>query len=98
MSLLHWGKLTDDQRPLDCPLMPVLTRLLPALTALLVVAACSAPATQPTAFAPTTAAAARPAAAPVSGEIVVFAASSLTDAFQDLAAAFQQANPSARVT
>jgi molybdate transport system substrate-binding protein len=37
-------------------------------------------------------------AAPVAGEIVVFAASSLTDAFQELAVAFQQANPNARVT
>ena len=36
--------------------------------------------------------------APVSGEIVVFAASSLTDAFQDMATAFQQANPNARLT
>jgi molybdate transport system substrate-binding protein len=37
-------------------------------------------------------------AAPVSGEIVVFAASSLTDVFQDMAAPFQQANPNARLT
>src|SRR6266851_3175688 len=44
-------------------------------------------------------AAAKPAAvAPVSGEIVVFAASSLTDVFQDMATAFQQANPNARLT
>jgi len=34
----------------------------------------------------------------VSGEIVVFAASSLTDVFQDMATAFQQANPDAKVT
>jgi ABC-type molybdate transport system substrate-binding protein len=40
-----------------------------------------------------------PAGGPaVLGEIVVFAASSLTDAFQDIAAAFQQANPNAEVT
>jgi molybdate transport system substrate-binding protein len=39
----------------------------------------------------------QPAAAAPSGEIVVFAASSLTDAFQDMATAFQQANPHARV-
>jgi molybdate transport system substrate-binding protein len=51
----------------------------------------AAPATQPTA-------AANPAAAPVSGEVVVFAASSLTDVFQDIAKAFQQANPDAKVT
>src|SRR5579859_2938781 len=52
------------------------------------------------AAAPTTApaAAAKPAAAPLSDEIVVFAASSLTDVFQDVAAAFQQANPNARLT
>jgi molybdate transport system substrate-binding protein len=43
------------------------------------------------------AAAPRPAAPPVSGEIVVFAASSLTDVFQDMATAFQQANPNARL-
>jgi molybdate transport system substrate-binding protein len=36
--------------------------------------------------------------APVSGEIVVFAASSLTDVFQDMATAFQQANPNAKLT
>jgi molybdate transport system substrate-binding protein len=38
-----------------------------------------------------------PTAAPVTGDIVVFAAASLTDVFQDLATGFQQANPSARV-
>src|SRR5690349_8314747 len=51
-----------------------------------------APVTQPTA--PTKAA----AATPVSGEIVVFAASSLTDSFQEMAAAFRQTNPNARLT
>ena len=57
------------------------------------------------AAAPTTGPAAQPtaaskpaAAATVSGEIVVFAASSLTDVFQDMAAAFQQANPNAKLT
>src|SRR5437667_11011914 len=51
----------------------------------------AAPAAQPTA-------ASKPAAAtPASGEIVVFAASSLTDAFQDMATAFQLANPDARL-
>src|SRR5438067_4916911 len=47
------------------------------------------------------AACAEPTAAPgerVSGEVVVFAASSLTDAFQDMANGFQQANPNARLT
>jgi molybdate transport system substrate-binding protein len=43
-------------------------------------------------------AASKPAAAPVSGEVVVFAAASLTDVFQDMATAFQQANPNARLT
>src|SRR5438552_2070640 len=52
----------------------------------------TAPAAQP-ATAPR-----RPASAPVTGEVVVFAASSLTDAFQDIATAFQQANPAARLT
>jgi len=52
----------------------------------------TAPAAQPTA-------AAKPATiAPVSGEIVVFAASSLTDVFQDLATTFQQANPNTKLT
>jgi molybdate transport system substrate-binding protein len=37
-------------------------------------------------------------ATPMSGEIVVFAASSLTDAFQELAQAFSAANPGTRVT
>ena len=75
-------------------------------------AATTAPATAATTAAPATAATAGPvtaattrptvgarsAAAPVSGEVVVFAASSLTDVFQDMASAFQHANPNARVT
>ncbi|MBV9170185.1 MAG: molybdate ABC transporter substrate-binding protein, partial [Chloroflexi bacterium] len=56
----------------------------------------AAPTSAPSA--PTVAAAAKPAAAQVSGEIVVFAASSLTDVFQDMATAFQQANPNAKLT
>ncbi len=36
--------------------------------------------------------------AQVSGEIVVFAAASLTDVFQDMASAFRQANPKATLT
>src|SRR2546430_5434452 len=60
-------------------------RLVPALLAGLLLAACAP-------------SAATPAAAPVGGEIVVFAASSLTDAFNDLAPAFQQAHPNARLT
>lgn len=70
----------------------------------------AAPTTSPTAAAaarPTAATATEPtsvvatqklAAAPVSGEIVVFAAASLTDVFQDMAKAFQQANPDAKLT
>jgi molybdate transport system substrate-binding protein len=88
---------------------PVLVSLL----GLLLVAACASPsapaptlpaASTPRAAAPTTVPAAqptaegRPAAAPVAGEVIVFAASSLTDVFQDMAAAFQQANPSAKLT
>jgi molybdate transport system substrate-binding protein len=55
---------------------------------------------RPAATAPAAAQPAAPASttAPVSGEIVVFAASSLTEVFQDMASAFQQANPNARVT
>jgi molybdate transport system substrate-binding protein len=84
------------------------------LLGLAAVTACSAPATSAPAAPPTSAAtaAAKPtttapaaaptpsanAAAPVSGEIVIFAASSLTDVFQDMANAFQQANPNAKVT
>lgn len=41
---------------------------------------------------------ARSATAPVTGEVVVFAASSLTDVFQDMATGFQQANPNAKLT
>jgi molybdate transport system substrate-binding protein len=60
----------------------------------------AATAAQPTsaAAAPPTAAAKPAAVAPVSGEVVVFAASSLTDVFQDMAMAFQQANPNAKLT
>src|SRR5216683_6019414 len=80
--------------------------------ALLVIVGCSpslatptaAPAAPPTGSAlqkptdpPTTTS--KPAAsAPASGEIVVFAASSLTDVFQDMATAFEQANPNAKLT
>ena len=64
----------------------------------------AAPATTAPAAKPTTAAAAQPTAVTtpatgaVSGEIVVFAASSLTDVFGDMATAFQQANPNAKLT
>src|SRR5260370_23497356 len=62
----------------------------------------TAPTSAPAAAAPTSApkpaVAPPPAAAPGSGELVVFAASSLTDVFQDMATAFQQANPNAKLT
>jgi molybdate transport system substrate-binding protein len=78
--------------------MSAALRFISAISALLFIAACSpgaaAPNAQPTVAAPT-----QPTvAAPVAGEIVVFAASSLTDAFQDMAAAFQQANPTTKLT
>lgn len=103
--------------------MPVPSRLLSTIVALLTCVACASPApTTPTAApAPPTlqavpTAAAAPTTVPavpapatsvpskavisntVSGEIVVFAASSLTDAFQEIGTAFQQANPAAQVT
>lgn len=68
-------------------------RLLAALFALVLVAACSAPSAPRTPTAGIT-----PAAAPVTGEIVVFAASSLSDVFQDMATGFQQAYPSAKLS
>ncbi|HEX8968521.1 MAG TPA: molybdate ABC transporter substrate-binding protein [Chloroflexota bacterium] len=68
--------------------MAAVARLLAASIALgLVVAACNPPPSPSPAS----------SAGPVSGEIVVFAAASLTDAFQDMASAFQQANPNARL-
>jgi molybdate transport system substrate-binding protein len=94
--------------------MPAAIRLISAIVVMFVIGACSpspapppamtpppaAPATTvPTAAAKPTAATSKPAAvSPVSGEIVVFAASSLTDVFQDMATAFQQANPNAKLT
>ena len=61
------------------------SRLFATIVALALVGACGAPSTS------------LPAAAPVSGEIVVFAAASLTDVFQNMATAFQQANPNAKL-
>jgi molybdate transport system substrate-binding protein len=70
-------------------------RLVTAAAALLLLVAC-APATTAT---PTATQSKPPAAVPpVSGEIVVFAASSLTDAFNDIATSFQRAHPNARLT
>lgn len=82
--------------------MAVAPRLLLALlVGLFGVAACTAPNVAPTtppAAPPTAAPALAPTTAPTAGEIVVFAASSLTDVFQDMARAFQQANPNTRLT
>jgi molybdate transport system substrate-binding protein len=83
-----------------------------ACVALLVIVGCSPSLATPTAApaaAPTNNAQQKPTApptttskpaavAPVSGEIVVFAASSLTDVFQDMATAFEQANPNVKLT
>jgi molybdate transport system substrate-binding protein len=65
--------------------LTAMRRLMCSGLAALLVAACAAPAAAPT-------------PSVVSGEIVVFAASSLTDVFQDLAMGFTSANPNARVT
>jgi molybdate transport system substrate-binding protein len=69
--------------------MPRVSKVLAALLfgLLLLVVACTTPSAPP-AGAPTA----------VSGEVVVFAASSLTEAFQDMATSFQQANPGAKLT
>jgi molybdate transport system substrate-binding protein len=92
--------------PTTAPAAPT-TAPKPAVTSPPATAPTAGPATRPTTApaAPTTAPAAQStaapkpaAAAPVSGEIVVFAASSLTDVFQDMAKAFQTANPNAKVT
>ena len=56
------------------------------------------PAATPPSAAQPSAVATPAAVAPVSGEIVVFAAASLTDAFQDMATAFQRVNPNAKLT
>jgi molybdate transport system substrate-binding protein len=61
------------------------------LCALALITACASPTATQAPLTP-------PAAAPVSGEIVVFAAASLTDVFQDMANAFQLANPNAKLT
>ena len=66
--------------------------------ALVLLAACSPTAPPPTlapAAPPTTA---LPAATAANGEVVVFAASSLTDVLQDMATAYQQVNPNTKLT
>jgi molybdate transport system substrate-binding protein len=71
-------------------------RSLSMVLGLVTYAACAPP---PPPVTPVPSAAATTGASPaVSGEIVVFAASSLTDAFQDIARAFAADNPTARVT
>ena len=62
-------------------------RLWLMLLAIATIAVCAPPAPAPAAD-----------AAGVSGEIVVFAASSLTDVFQDMATGFSSANPNAKIT
>src|SRR5579859_5210606 len=66
--------------------MSALQRLFSATVALLLLAACSPSAPTPTGG---------PAA---TGDITVFAAASLTDVFNAMGVAFQQANPAAHVT
>jgi molybdate transport system substrate-binding protein len=61
-------------------------------------AAAAKPASSPAAAPSPSPASQAGAADPVSGEIVAFAASSLTDVFGDMATAFQQANPNAKLT
>jgi molybdate transport system substrate-binding protein len=80
--------------------VPVPYRLVSMLFILLALLGCTParPRTPPSQPVEPTAAPAKPVASGVTGEIVVFAASSLTDAFQEIATAFQQANPNARVT
>jgi len=74
--------------------MSAAQRVISAIMALILLAACT-----PGPMAPAEAPLTQPApAGSVSGEIVVFAASSLTDVFQDMATAFEQANPNARLT
>ncbi|HEV7662134.1 MAG TPA: molybdate ABC transporter substrate-binding protein [Chloroflexota bacterium] len=68
-------------------------RLLSAIMAVLVSVGCSPNAASSPAGAPQAG-----SAAAVSGDIVVFAASSLTEAFQDMAAGFQQAQPGTKLT
>src|SRR5215510_9138199 len=103
MSLIHWVESIDRPIAFGESRMSTARRFLSILLALLFVAACAptppaaAPATSAPAAQPTSAP--KPAlAAPVSGEVVVFAASSLTDVFQAMASAFQQTNPNAKVT
>lgn len=57
-----------------------------------------APATSPATAVTSPTAAATPTSQPVTGEITVFAASSLTDAFKEAGTAFQAKNPQAKVT
>ncbi len=73
--------------------------MLSATVTLVLLAACSPSASPPT-LAPTVPPTAVPLAATAAstGEIVVFAASSLTDVFQDMANTYQQANPGAKLT
>ena len=82
MSLIHWVYMRLGNKRL--PAVTSARRSFFGIVAIMVLAGC----------APSTA---TPAAAPASGEVIVFAASSLTDAFNDMATPFQQANPNAKV-
>jgi molybdate transport system substrate-binding protein len=92
--------------PTTAPNPAVSPPLVAAATTAPAPSAAPAPLTKP-ASSPSAAPGAAPAAAPtapskpvapVSGEIVVFAASSLTDVFKDMATAFEPANPGAKLT
>ncbi|MFN8535622.1 MAG: molybdate ABC transporter substrate-binding protein [Dehalococcoidia bacterium] len=78
-------------------------RFLWAAATLMMLVGCSAPpptgSAGPTVQTPASPGAPQPPSAPppLSGELTVFAASSLTEAFDEIAAAFQAANPQARV-
>jgi molybdate transport system substrate-binding protein len=77
------------------PVSLSLRRVLPAISALALLASCGSTVAKST---PTTALAATTSAPTLKGQITVFAASSLTTAFTDLGAAFMKAHPEVRVT
>ena len=84
MSLIHWDKLgSPNHARMSRP------RLYLATVALFILVGCS----QGVASPPPAKTTAR-----VSGEIIVFAVSSLSDAFKDIAASIVQANPNVSVT
>src|SRR6266702_1801397 len=66
--------------------------------ALVLLVGCSPTAPPPTLAPAAPPTIALPAATAANGEVVVFAASSLTDVLQDMATAYQQANPNTKLT